>query len=90
MKKTLLLPLLVIAVPGFASDVYQQDGYFGVQYNMLNQETGVMILSRRLCRPVLVCSSIPLWGWKGVSVMALMMMTSVMVLPRYHWTLNGL
>ena len=40
MKKTLLLPLLVIAAPGFASDVYQQDGYFGVQYNMLNQETG--------------------------------------------------
>ena len=38
MKKTLLLPLLAIAVPGFASDVYQQDGYFGVQYNMLNQE----------------------------------------------------
>ncbi|MDX1803784.1 MAG: porin family protein [Alcanivorax sp.] len=40
MKKALLASgLLAMSLPALAQGIYQQDGYVGLQYNMLNQET---------------------------------------------------
>ncbi|MGB2247042.1 MAG: outer membrane beta-barrel protein [Alcanivorax sediminis] len=39
MKKLIPLALLALHAPAFADDVYDQDGYFGIHYSMLNQET---------------------------------------------------
>lgn len=39
MKKVMLLSLLAASTPLLADGVYQQDGYLGLQYNLLNQET---------------------------------------------------
>ncbi|MCG8394105.1 MAG: porin family protein [Pseudomonadales bacterium] len=39
MKRILLPALLALHAPVLADPVYQQDGYFGIQYNMLTQET---------------------------------------------------
>lgn len=39
MKKTMALALLALHAPVLADSVYDQDGYFGIHYNLLNQET---------------------------------------------------
>ncbi len=39
MKKFLSVALMALCVPAFAEEVYDQEGYFGLHYSMLNQET---------------------------------------------------